>query len=81
MSEKKSYPMKKVFWALIILCFMIMELPGIFFFNRIEPMVFGMPFIYGFMLIMWAVMCVILFIAYQTNWGRGRDFKEGEGDE
>ncbi|MBI9109186.1 MAG: DUF3311 domain-containing protein [Spirochaetales bacterium] len=82
MSDKqKSYPLRKVFWALIIICFMIMELPGIFFINRIEPMIFGMPFIYGFILIMWAVMCAIMFIAYKNNWGKGKDFVEGEGDE
>jgi hypothetical protein len=58
-----------------------MEFPGIFFINRIDPMIFGMPFIYGFTLIMWAVMCVIMFIAYKSNWGKGKDFVEGEGDE
>lgn len=81
MSEKKNYPMKKVFWGLIIICFMIMEFPGVFFFNKIEPMIFGLPFIYGFILIMWAIFCVILFIAYKANWGKGKDFIEGEGDE
>ena len=82
MSEKRnSYPRKRLYWALVIICFMIMEFPGIYFFNRIEPMIFGMPFIYGFMIIMWAIMCTILFIAYKDNWGRGKDFIEGEGDE
>ncbi len=81
MSEKRSYPKRKLFFALLIICFMFMELPGIFFINRIEPMIFGLPFIYGFVIIMWAIMCVILFTAYKVNWGKGRDFKEGEGDE
>lgn len=82
MSEKQnSYPRKRLYWALVIICFMIMEFPGIYFFNKIEPMIFGMPFIYGFMLIMWAIMCTILFIAYKDNWGKGKDFIEGEGDE
>lgn len=82
MSEKpKSYPLRKVFWALIIISFMAIELPGIFFINRIDPMIFGLPFIYGFVLIIWAVMCVTMFVAYKYNWGKGKDFVEGEGDE
>ena len=82
MSEKQnSYPRKRLYWALIIICFMIMEFPGIYFFNKIEPTIFGLPFIYGFMLIMWAIMCTVFFIAYKDNWGKGKNFIEGEGDE
>ena len=76
--EKKRYPVKTVIWVLLVIGFMIMEFPGIYFFNRIDPMIFGLPFIYSFMIIMWAIMCVILLIAYLTNWGRGAGFKEGE---
>jgi len=77
-AEKKRYPGKTVIWVLLVIGFMIMEFPGIFFINRIDPMIFGLPFIYGFTIIMWAIMCVILLVAYLTRWGRGRDFVEGE---
>lgn len=69
--KKKRYPGRIVLWILVILGFMLMEFPGVFFFNRVEPMIFNMPFIYGFNIIIWAYMCVVLFIAYRTNWGKG----------
>ena len=77
MSEKTRYPGRRVLWVLIIIGFAIMEFPGILLINRVKPWIFGLPFIYGFTIIMWAIMCVIMFVAYQTNWGKGRDFKEG----
>lgn len=77
MSDKNRYPLRTVLWVLIIIGFAIMEFPGIFLINRLDPMIFGMPFIYGFTIVMWAIMSVLMFIGYQTNWGKGRDFKEG----
>lgn len=76
--EKRRYPGRTLIGVLLVIGFMIMEFPGIFFINRIDPMIFGLPFIYGFTIIMWAIMCVILLVAYLTNWGRGKGFKEGE---
>lgn len=78
MSEKKSNSFKTLLWGLIILGFAIMEFPGIFFINRVEPMIFGLPFIYGFIIIMWAIMCILFYIGYKTSWGRGSDFKEAD---
>ncbi len=75
-SAKKRYPLRTLIWVLLVIGFMIMEFPGVFFINRIEPMIFGMPFIYGFTVIMWALMCVILFVGYKTNWGKGASFVE-----
>ncbi|WP_410489338.1 DUF3311 domain-containing protein [Bacillus sp. DTU_2020_1000418_1_SI_GHA_SEK_038] len=49
--------------------FALIEFPGIFFINRIEPVIFGMPFIYSFVLIVWVYMCITLFYAYKKNWG------------
>lgn len=74
--EQKKYPLRTALFVLIIITFMIMEFPGAFFFNRIDPMLFGLPFIYGFNIIMWAVMCVLFLIGYLTSWGKGADFKE-----
>lgn len=76
--EKKRYPVRTLLYVLIFIGFLIMEFPGVFFFNKIDPMIFGMPFIYSFNIIMWAIMVVIMFIGYRTNWGRGKDFKGKE---
>ena len=75
-SAKKRYPLRTLIWVLLVIGFMIMEFPGVFFINRIEPMIFGMPFIYGFTVSMWARMCVILLVGYKTNWGKGASFVE-----
>ncbi|MCT4620526.1 MAG: DUF3311 domain-containing protein [Marinisporobacter sp.] len=80
--KKKKIYTKKILWALILLGFSIMEFPGIFFINRIDPLILGLPFIYGFMLIMWLYMCMITFIGYKTNWGKGieKDDSHMKGD-
>lgn len=60
----------KLYWALLIIGFMIMEFPGVLFFqHKSQPFIFGFPFIYGFTLIMWFYMVVVIFIAYKDNWG------------
>mgnify|MGYP000882048914 CR=1 FL=1 len=80
-SEKKRYPLRTTLWVLIVVGFLIMEYPGILFFNKIEPMIFGLPFIYSFTIIMWAIMCVIMLVGYKTNWGKGASFTEGSGEK
>ena len=45
-----------------------------------------MPFIYGFNLLVWGLLCVVLLIAYRTRWGRPRpdeldDEFEGGADD
>lgn len=74
----KASPLRTVLWVLIIIGFLVMEYPGVLFFNRIEPMIFGLPFIYSFNIIMWAIMCSLLLIGYLTNWGKGSDFRDAE---
>jgi len=76
MSDKPKYPIRTVLWVLIIIGFALMEFPGVFLLNRIEPMIFGMPFIYGFTIVLWIFMCLLMLIGYRTNWGKGKDFKE-----
>lgn len=68
----------KCLWILILVGFAIMEFPGVFFINRIDPLVLGMPFIYGFMLVIWLYMCILLFFAYKMHWGKApnRDCSE-----
>ena len=74
MTDHKTPTKKKVIIILLIIGFMFMEFPGVFFFKDIaEPRIFGFPFIYGYILICWAIMCIILFYAYKTNWGMPPD--------
>ncbi|WP_070160672.1 hypothetical protein [Nesterenkonia sp. PF2B19] len=62
-----------ILWTCVIFGFAVMEFPGVLFFHDVaEPRIFGMPFIYGFTIIVWALMCVVLFIGYRTHWGRRR---------
>ena len=61
----------KVIWSLLLLGFALMEFPGVFlFWDKVTPFIFGLPFIYGYILICWAYMCLVLFYAYKTNWGK-----------
>ncbi len=62
----------KVIWGLLLLGFALMEFPGVFLFrDKVTPFLFGLPFIYGYILICWAYMCLVLLYAYRTDWGRG----------
>lgn len=61
-----------ILWLLIILGFSAIEFPGIFLINRIEPAIFGLPFIYGFTLIVWGYLCVLLYIGYRMKWGASK---------
>lgn len=70
-----------ILWSCIILGFAVMEFPGVLFFHDVaEPRILGMPFIYGFTVIIWALMCVVLFVGYRTRWGR-RPIGPGEGPD
>lgn len=56
--------------VLLVIGFMFMEFPAIFFFKDVaNPRIFGLPFTYGYTIILWAIMVVILFIADRINWG------------
>lgn len=57
--------------AMLILGFAALEFPGILFVCQItRPFIFGLPFLYGYVLIGWVYMCLVLFIAYLTDWGK-----------
>lgn len=70
--KKKTW----LLWALIILCFASIEFPGIFLINRIEPRILGLPFIYGFTLIVWFILCILMYAGYLMKWGYGDKYKE-----
>lgn len=58
----------KTLCILIVVCFALIEFPGIYFINRIEPTLFNVPFIYWFPFLVWAVLCALLFIGYKLGW-------------
>ncbi len=62
-------PIKKRIMLLLLAGFALIEFPGIFFINRVQPTIFGLPFIYGFVLIVWVYMCGVLYYAYRKRWG------------
>jgi len=66
----------KIIWILILIGFAFMEFPGVLFFQKIsDPFIFGLPFIYGYIICWWFYMIVIMFVAYRIKWGRERGNK------
>jgi len=69
--QTKKNKTSNIIIALFIIGFCAMQIPGVFFFGRIsEPFLFGMPFIYGYILCLWAYMCLVFLYAHKRNWGR-----------
>ncbi len=66
----RKFSSRNLLWILILIGLAAIEFPGIFFINRIEPYLLGMPFIYGFVVLVWSYMCIVLLIAYKTKWGK-----------
>ncbi len=72
MTKRKMSGVSKLIWLILIIGFAAMEFPGVLFFHdKVEPFIFGLPFIYGYIIILWAIMCIVLFYAYRVNWGEG----------
>ena len=68
--------------ALLVLGFLCMDFPGVLFFRDMaEPRIFGLPFAYGYMILGWIYMCIILFWAYKCNWGEDNKQEEVKSDE
>lgn len=73
MARKTPTPLTITYWTIIIAGLAAVQFPGILFYHDVaEPRIFGMPFIYGFNALIWLFLCVVLFIAYRTRWGRPR---------
>lgn len=68
--KKPGQYTQKIIWTMIITGLAAIEFPGIFFINRIEPYIFGMPFLYGFVILVWFYLCVVLGVACYFNWGK-----------
>lgn len=57
--------------GMLIFGFMALEFPGILIVCQIvRPFIFGLPFLYGYMLLGWVYMCLVLLYAYLTGWGK-----------
>ncbi|MDO5491762.1 MAG: hypothetical protein Q4F96_05130 [Bacillota bacterium] len=60
--------------VLLIIGFAALEFPGILIVcERDEPFIFGLPFLYGYVICGWMYMSGVLFYAYRTGWGK-REF-------
>lgn len=87
MSRRTPTPLTVTLWSLVIGGLAVVQFPGILFYHDVaEPRILGMPFIYGFNLLVWGLLCVVLLIAYRTRWGRPRpdelddEFEDGADD-
>lgn len=63
---------RRILIAVLLLAgFAALEFPGILFVCwRIRPFIFGLPFLYGYVLCGWIYMCCVLFYAWKTGWGK-----------
>lgn len=66
----KLFSWRIIFLVAAILGLLMLESPIILLANRIEPMIFGFPFLVAWVLIWWAFCTIIFFVAYKMNWGR-----------
>lgn len=63
----------KIIWGLILIGLCAIEFPGILIFgDQAYPFIFGMPFLYVYLLFCWLFLCVVIYFAYRNNWGRNR---------
>ena len=73
MPKRKMKKKAILIWILLLIGFAAMEFPGVFFFkNKVEPFIFGLPFIYGYVICLWLYMCAVLLYAYKTKWGQAK---------
>lgn len=81
MSRRTPTPLSITLWTVIIVGLALLQFPGVLFYHDVaEPRILGMPFIYGFNVVIWAVLCGVLFVAYKVRWGRPRPDELGASD-
>jgi hypothetical protein len=62
---------KLAIWALLLIGFGAVEFPGILFVgDKIYPRIFGLPFLYAYVLFWWVYICCVLVYARKTRWGK-----------
>ncbi|GAK04208.1 hypothetical protein JCM19037_2593 [Geomicrobium sp. JCM 19037] len=62
------------FWLffVVIVGLAMLQSPLLLLVNRVEPMIFGIPFLIFWIFSWWAFLTIFLFIAYKLNWGYKR---------
>lgn len=71
---------KTVIWILLIIGFCAVEFPGILIVkDRAFPLIFGIPFLYAYVMCWWVYICGVLFYAWRTRWGR-KPFRSKDSD-
>ena len=77
MYHPKRSKLTILYVILILIGFAFMEFPGVFFFkDMVDPFIFGLPFIYGYIIICWIYMCIVLLAAFLTNWGYKKERRD-----
>lgn len=68
---------KRIIWVLLAAGFGAVEFPGILFVgDKIYPRIFGLPFLYAYVLCCWVYICLVLIYAWKTRWGAVSFFKK-----
>ena len=63
----------------LVIGFSAIEFPGIFFvMDKVEPFIFGLPFLYGYIFCWWLYLCTVFFYAYKTGWGKNKFFRNSK---
>lgn len=71
-SGSKPFNKRKfIIWLLLAIGFGAVEFPGILFIgDKIYPRIFGLPFLYGYVLCWWFYILLVLVYASKTRWGK-----------
>ncbi len=74
---KKTCPRRRIAIALLLVFgFCAVEFPGILLVgDKVSPFIFGMPFLYGYLICCWIYICLVLCYAWKTRWGKQPFFK------
>ncbi len=75
-SSKPPNIRKLIIWILLVIGLAAVEFPGILLIgDKIYPRIFGLPFLYGYVLCWWLYICLVLIYAIRTRWGKVPFFK------
>ncbi|SFE58541.1 DUF3311 domain-containing protein [Alteribacillus iranensis] len=65
-------------FAASIFGLIMMESPLLLAANRVEPFIFGFPFLVAWILFWWAFCTILFFIAHKMNWGKPKSKQESD---
>lgn len=76
-AKKPINKRKLIIWVLLVIGFGATEFPGILFAgDKIYPRIFGLPFLYGYILCCWLYIFFVLVYACKTRWGKVSFFSD-----